>query len=292
MNQPARAIERAPQRLHLDHEISGVRRKIAVHHWGSPDAERVVLCLHALNRNGRDFDFLAQALADEYRVLCLDLPGRGDSDRLADSADYNHQAYLRILDAVIESAELRGRPIDIIGTSLGGILGIMYAAEHPAQVRRLVLNDVGTETAAEVFLKAARSIMREVRFRSMDQAILTFKIMTASCGPLTDAEWRAVSAHMLEPTDDGGYTLRYDPRIADQLFRDAESDLDLWHWYDRIRAQVLLIRGANSDVLSEDNARAMALRRPCAERYTVAGTGHFPMLIKQDEINAVKRFLI
>ena len=115
--------------------------------------------------------------------------------------------------------------MDIIGTSLGGILGMMYAAMHPDAVRGLVLNDVGTVTAGEVFLKAARSIQREVRFRSLEQAVLTFKIMTASCGPLSDAQWRAVSDHMIEPDGAGGYTLRYDTRIAEQLLRDAGADL-------------------------------------------------------------------
>ena len=291
MNHPVRRAENAPRQLSIGCEIGGAACRVAVHEWGRPDAERVVLCLHALNRNGRDFDFLARALAADRRVLCPDLPGRGDSDRLADPADYNHQTYLRVLHALADSAGLRDRPVDIIGTSLGGILGMMYAATHPDAVRGLVLNDVGTVTAGEVFLKAARSIQREVRFRSLEQAVLTFKIMTASCGPLSDAQWRAVSDHMIEPDGAGGYTLRYDTRIAEQLLRDAGADLDLCHWYERIRARVLLVRGANSDVLTEENACAMAARGPRAERYTVAGTGHFPMLVKQDEINAVKHFL-
>ena len=146
----------------------------------------------------------------------------------------------------------------------------------------------GTVTAGEVFLKAARSIQREVRFRSLEQAVLTFKIMTAS-GPLSDAQWRAVSDHMIEPDGAGGYTLRYDTRIAEQLLRDAGADLTCGTGMSG--SAVLLVRGANSDVLTEENACAMAARGPRAERYTVAGTGHFPMLVKQDEINAVKHFL-
>ena len=215
MNHPVRRAENAPRQLSIGCEIGGAACRVAVHEWGRPDAERVVLCLHALNRNGRDFDFLARALAADRRVLCPDLPGRGDSDRLADPADYNHQTYLRVLHALADSAGLRDRPVDIIGTSLGGILGMMYAAMHPDAVRGLVLNDVGTVTAGEVFLKAARSIQREVRFRSLEQAVLTFKIMTASCGPLSDAQWRAVSDHMIEPDGAGGYAaLRHPHRGA------------------------------------------------------------------------------
>lgn len=287
-----KTVETYPHSVYLRHEIRGTAYSVCRHEWGRPDSERTVLCLHALNRNGRDFDFLAQALADDFRVLCLDLPGRGDSDRLADPADYNHRTYLQVIDALIESAGLRGRRIDIVGTSLGGILGMIYAAENPDSVGRLVLNDVGTVTAGDVFRKAALSIMREMRFRRFDQAVLTFKIMTSSCGPLTDLEWEAVSRHMVEPTADGGYTMRYDPKISAQLFRDAESDLDLWHCYDRIAAQVLLIRGERSDVISEENACAMARRGPRAECFTVPDTGHFPMLVKQNEIGTVKKFLL
>ena len=275
MNHPVRRAENAPRQLSIGCEIGGAACRVAVHEWGRPDAERVVLCLHALNRNGRDFDFLARALAADRRVLCPDLPGRGDSDRLADPADYNHQTYLRVLHALADSAGLRDRPVDIIGTSLGGILGMMYAAMHPDAVRGLVLNDVGTVTAGEVFLKAARSIQREVRFRSLEQAVLTFKIMTASCGPLSDAQWRAVSDHMIEPDGAGGYTLRYDTRIAEQLLRDAGADLDLWHWYERIRARVLLVRGANSDVLTEKRLRH-GRTRPARRALHRGGHGAFP----------------
>ena len=290
MNHPDRRAENAPRQLSIGCEIGGAACRVAVHEWGRPDAERVVLCLHALNRNGRDFDFLARALAADRRVLCPDLPGRGDSDRLADPADYNHQTYLRVLHALglgRPARPARGHHWHVAGRDTGHDV----CRDASRRGARLVLNDVGTVTAGEVFLKAARSIQREVRFRSLEQAVLTFKIMTASCGPLSDAQWRAVSDHMIEPDGAGGYTLRYDTRIAEQLLRDAGADLDLWHWYERIRARVLLVRGANSDVLTEENACAMAARGPRAERYTVAGTGHFPMLVKQDEINAVKHFL-
>ena len=276
MNHPDRRAENAPRQLSIGCEIGGACLPRRGPRMG-PARCRTRGAVPACPEPQRPrFRFLARALAADRRVLCPDLPGRGDSDRLADPADYNHQTYLRVLHALADSAGLRDRPVDIIGTSLGGILGMMYAATHPDAVRGLVLNDVGTVTAGEVFLKAARSIQREVRFRSLEQAVLTFKIMTASCGPLSDAQWRAVSDHMIEPDGAGGYTLRYDTRIAEQLLRDAGADLDLWHWYERIRARVLLVRGANSDVLTEENACAMAARGPRAERYTVAGTGISP----------------
>lgn len=289
---PDTAIDPHPQVFSFRHVIGGLPCNICWHEWGRPDAERTVLCLHALNRNGRDFDFLAQALATGYRVLCLDLPGRGDSDRLANPAHYSHRTYLQVLDALLDAAGLRGRRINIVGTSLGGLLGMIYAADHPDRVERLVLNDVGTFTRGEVFHKAAQSISHEMRFRRFGQAVLTFKVMTASCGPLTDPEWQAVSRHMVEPAADGGLTLRYDSKIAIRLFEDAKADLDLWSFYDRISARVLLIRGEHSDVVSEENARAMVQGGPGAELLTIPGTGHFPMLIKQAEIDAVVSFLL
>jgi pimeloyl-ACP methyl ester carboxylesterase len=289
---PDEPIGAQPRAAFFEHRIGGAGYAIRWFEWGDPDAERVLLCLHALNRNGRDFDFLGQALAGDFRVMCLDLPGRGDSDRLSDPNDYNHQTYLGVIDGLMDAAGLRGRRVDIVGTSLGGILGIMRAALRPDLVGRLVLNDVGTVTPADVFHKAAQSIMRDVRFRGFDQAVLTFKIMTSSCGPLTDPEWRAVSRHMVEPATEGGLTLRHDPRIGVRLLADAKSDLDLWSLYDRIAAPVLVIRGERSDVLSEENAVAMTLRGPRAELMTVPGTGHFPMLVKRGEIAAVRHFLL
>jgi pimeloyl-ACP methyl ester carboxylesterase len=261
--------------------------------WG-PESSTLppVICLHAVNRVGDDFTVLARRLSAQRRVICPDLPGRGASDWLEDPALYTHQTYLAVLDALLPALGLGAEAVfDLVGTSLGGLLGILYAARHPARVRRLVLNDVGTFTARDVFAQAARSISHPMRLRNVEQAILIFKVMTASCGPLSDAEWDLVSRPMVCPTGEGGYTLRYDPRIAEQLARDASEDLDLQDFYEQIPCPVLLIRGEKSDVVSEENALQMAHSGPRAEILTIPETGHFPMLVKAGETRAVEDFL-
>ncbi len=269
----------------------GRRHKLSWYEWGSAENDGVLLCVHAINRNGRDFDTLGKVLSAHYRVVCPDLPGRGDSAWLEDPLDYNHDTYLRLIGELLDMLDVRGRTIDWLGTSLGGLLGIRYAAEHPNSVRRLVINDVGTEVPGVVFRNAAESIGKPMWFRDMEHAVLTFKIMTASCGPLTDAEWRNMVSHMIEPAEGGGFVLRFDPKIAVQLKTDGEDGLDLWSEFDALSSRVLLIRGEKSDVLTQENAMAMTQRGPRASLVTIKGTGHFPMLVKSPEIAMVKSFL-
>lgn len=303
MNAPRHALVHAPVQMQDDAlfpvrketrlDIAGQSVKVYWQEWGQEQPGHLpVLCLHAVNRVSDDFAALASALGATRRVICPDLPGRGDSDRLHDPALYRHQTYLQVIEHLLQVAGLGpAQPFDIVGTSLGGLLGIQFSAQHPNRVRRLVLNDVGTFTLAQVFAAAAASIARPLRLRSPEQAVLIFKVMTAACGPLSDDQWKAVSLPMVCPDGQGAFTLRYDPRIAEQLARDAAEDLDLLSLYQQVTAQVLLIRGEKSDVVSAENARQMQAVGPRAEMLTVPETGHFPMLVKNNEISAIQSFL-
>lgn len=282
-----------PVRKEMRLDIAGQSVKVCWQEWGlEQQGLTPVLCLHAVNRVSDDFSILASSLASTRQVICLDLPGRGESDYLSDPTLYRHQTYLYVIEHLLPYVRLGpNRSFDIVGTSLGGLLGIQFAAQYPHWVRRLVLNDVGTFTPAQVFATAAASIAKPLRLRNPEQAALIFKIMTSKCGPLSDEQWRAVSLPMVCPDGQGTFTLRYDSRIADQLARDAAKDLDLCSLYQQITAQVLLIRGEKSDVVSAENALQMQTTGPRAQVLTIPETGHFPMLVKNSEIRAIQTFL-
>lgn len=285
------AVFHIQNELRLD--IAGQSVKVCWQEWGQAQKNVLpVLCLHAINRVSDDFATLASFLASTRRVICPDLPGRGCSDHLLDPALYQHQTYLQVIEGLLLAAGLGAdQPIDIVGTSLGGLLGIQFAAKHPNRVRKLILNDVGTFTSAHVFAKAAASIAKPLRLRNPEQAVLIFKVMTAACGPLSDEQWSKVSLPMVCSDGQGAFTLRYDCRIAEQLAQDAEKDLDLHSLYQKITAQVLLIRGEKSDVVSAENAQQMQESGPRAQILNIPETGHFPMLVKDNELIAVQEFL-
>ncbi|MDC0993999.1 alpha/beta hydrolase [bacterium] len=290
-NNHCEAVPPVRKEMHLD--IGGQSVKVCWQDWGEEQKNSPpVLCLHAVNRVSDDFSALASYLASSRRVICPDLPGRGDSDYLQDPSLYRHQTYLKVMDSLLDVAGLTpDQPFDIVGTSLGGLLGIQFSAQYPDRVRRLILNDVGTFTPARIFSMAATSIAKPLRLRSPEQAVLIFKVMTSDCGPLSDEQWRLVSLPMVCPDGNGAFTLRFDPRISEQLERDAEKDLDLLFQYQMIKAPILLIRGENSNVFSADNAMQMQACGPRAKLLTISKTGHFPMLVKKVEIDAIFDFL-
>lgn len=257
--------------------------------WGDPANPRVLVCVHGLTRNGRDFDVLAQALASEYRVVCPDVVGRGRSDWLSDKSDYGFPLYLS--DMVTLIARLGVERVDWLGTSMGGLIGMLLAALPGTPIRRLILNDVGPKITAASLRRIGEYVGRSPRFASEDEAIAYMKQICAPFGPHTEQEWRQLILPGLRQGPDG-WRVAYDPAIGD-AFRAAPLllDVDLWASYDAIRCPTLVIRGAESDLLEPATFAEMGVRGPRARLYEVPGVGHAPTLIKPAQIEAVANFL-
>jgi pimeloyl-ACP methyl ester carboxylesterase len=262
--------------------------------WGDPDAQRLAILVHGLTRNCRDFDFLAQALLPEFRVICPDVAGRGRSDWLPAKEDYAYRQYCADLTALIArvTAGGRQRKVHWVGTSMGGILGMLLAARPNTPIERLVLNDIGAVIPRAAQERIGTYIGKDPRFGSLDELEAMVRTVSAPFGPLTDAQWRHLTVHGATQHEDGTWGFRYDPGIAIPFRKQPLADVDLWQHWDAITCPTLLLRGAQSDLLLKETAAAMTGRGPRPRLVEFAGVGHAPMLMADDQIRVVREFLL
>ena len=266
--------------------------RMAYTEWGDPDNRKVLLCVHGLTRNGRDFDALAQALSSEYRVICPDVVGRGRSDWLGVKSDYAFPLY--VSDMVTLIARLGVRHVDWVGTSMGGVIGMLLAGQPHTPVRRLVLNDVGPLITAESMRRISQYIGRDPVFPSVEDAEEYIRQIGVSFGPLTDEQWRHLARYSVRPVDKSkGYSFTYDPGLGEPFHTmPILLDVETWDAFDQIRAPVLAIRGAESDLLKRETWLEMSRRGPKAKLIEFPGIGHAPMLMAEDQIAAIRDFLL
>ena len=309
------------QRSFLSLSPGGFHR-IAYLDWGKPAASQVVVCVHGLSRNSRDFDYLARDLAHDCRVICPDVVGRGDSEWLADKSDYSFSTYLSDAAALIaritapapppsfgtfrrgREAAVEPAQIDWVGTSMGGLIGMLLAAKPGSPIRRLVLNDVGPFIPWSALYQLKGHVSSDTSFRSLAEVEAYLRKACAQFGPLTDQQWRHLAEHSAEPVEEeGDYRLRYDPAIGGTMrggSADPEfpmgpnfmSGIDLWRTWADIRCPTLVLRGAESGVLSHETLMQMQAMRPGVEVLELPGIGHAPALMSHDQIAAVRDFLL
>ena len=275
--------------------------------WGDAAAEHVVVCVHGLTRQGRDFDRLAQALvqraAAPIRIVCPDVAGRGHSDWLPRSELYQIPQYASDMLALLAQLQQHApiRTLDWVGTSMGGLIGMVLAGQArlplPAALRRLVLNDVGPAITWASIERMQQFVGRYGQFASLEAAAAELRRVSTGFGPVPDDIWLALCAPMVRALPDGALTLHYDPAIAEPiraLTPEAAlaAEAVVWALYDQIQAQVLLVRGQESDLLTEDTAQAMTLRGPKARLLQWPGVGHAPTLTDPAHIDALADFLL
>lgn len=279
--------------------------RMAYWEWGNPSSSHVVVCVHGLTRQGRDFDVLAQALCarsgNTLRVVCPDVAGRGQSEWLKDPQAYQIPFYAADMLALL--AQLKPSTLDWVGTSMGGLIGIVVCGQPelplPVPVRRLVLNDVGPTIEWQALRRIGDYLGQPVQFTSLQQAADVLWTLASSFGPHTPSQWLALSRHMVKPVlgTPGALKLHYDPAIA-LPFRAvtqesaAQSEAMLWQLYDQITAKTLLVRGADSDLLSVATAQAMTQRGPKARLVEFAGVGHAPTFVADDQVQTLASFLL
>jgi pimeloyl-ACP methyl ester carboxylesterase len=258
--------------------------------WGRRDNPHVLVCAHGLTRCGRDFDFLARALCNDYRVICPDVAGRGESDWLANPMEYAIPVYLA--DMVTLIARLDVGAVDWLGTSMGGLIGMTLAALPNSPIRKLVLNDAGPHITAVSLDRIGEYVGKAPILPSIEMAEMLMRTVSAPFGLHSDAEWRFLTEHMVKTQANGSVVFRYDPAIAVAFNADLpHKDIDLWPVFDSIRCPTLVLRGAESDLLTPATAHAMTERGPRAKLAEFPGVGHAPTLIHDDQIGVVRDFL-
>lgn len=251
----------------------------------------MVVCAHGYSGNARDFDYLASRIAGDTRVLAIDFPGRGDSQWLT-SLEYNFGQFMA--DARTLIAQIDAKEVDWIGTSMGGLLGMMLAAQASSPIRRLVMNDVGAFLPAEALRAISHNLESPESFPDLAAVEAWLRRTRAQWGPIAGEEWAAMARNQSRPLRPGSRELRlhYDPRIA-QVARPMPLSPGLFFWdsWYRVRCPVLLVRGETSEVLPASVAKTMVDIRPETELVEVAGCGHVPSLMNDEQVALVRNFL-
>lgn len=265
--------------------------RMAYTDWGDIDNPRLLICVHGLTRCGRDFDTLAAALADDYRVICPDVIGRGLSDWLDDPAGYGIPTYAQHMLALL--AQLGAAKVDWLGTSMGGLIGMALAAQPDSPIQRLILNDVGPEISGQSLARIAHYVGRDERWDSLEEALAQQSQALAPFGQLSPSQWHRILLPGLVQDAQGQWRTRYDPRIALSLraLSDANQNADLWPLYEAISCPTLAIHGADSDLLTAEVWRAMATRGPRATLAEVPNVGHAPPFLDEAQIAIVRDYL-
>ncbi len=287
--------------------------RMAYWQWGQADSPHVVVCVHGLSRQGRDFDVLAQALCERaagrpggIRVICADVVGRGESDWLKDPDGYQVPAYAADMLALLAHLQALTpmTTLDWVGTSMGGLIGLVVCGYPglplPVPVRRLVLNDVGPALEWQAIARIGTYLGKAGHFDTLQEAASAMWAISTGFGPHTPEQWLALSRHMVRPVSnapDSPVRLHYDPALAApfRLATEAstqEGEAALWQLYDNIKSETLVIRGVLSDLLSLATAHAMTQRGPRARLVEFAGVGHAPTLVAKDQVATVTHFLL
>lgn len=289
---PASALPR-PDRLGYVRSVSTSGfHKVAYADWGPEDAEDIVVCVHGLTRQGRDFDYLAADLARSgWRVLCPDLPGRGRSDWLPNTFDYVFPQYCADLSTLL--AKAGAQTISWVGSSLGGLIGLVLAGMPNSPITRLVVNDIGPEVPFFAGFRIA-ALLNGLRldFASLDEAESHFRQAFPTYGRLSDAKWRHIAEHSVALDErTGRYRALLDPKIVPAFQAGLYYQMSLWRYWDDAPAKLMCVRGRESDFLTPSVLAEMKRRRPDVQVLDIDGVGHMPMLMSREEIAAIGSFL-
>ena len=267
-------------------------RRIAYYQFGREDNPDKVICLHGLTRNGLDFEWLAVELAKDFHVICPDMAGRGKSDWLENKSDYNNATYLSDIGEL--SAALSLTQVDWIGTSMGGILGMMIAANQPNFIKRLVLNDIGSVVSAQGLLRIASYIGNGRDFADKADAMAYAKSVLAPFGIRSEEHWQQVFKSSFFKLADGRYALAYDPDISKPFMQsicDDMVDIDLSGFWNKVQCPCLVLRGEESDILSRATSKAMCDSKPKVTLVEWADIGHAPSLLEPEQIELIANWL-
>jgi len=264
--------------------------EVAYTQWGEPNPDHTVICVHGLTRNSRDFDKLAQQLSVNHQVLCPDVVGRGGSDWLADHSHYTLDQFAADQRQVI--ARSGANQVDWIGTSMGGLIGMVLASEKKSPVRRLVINDIGPFIPVAAIQRIKDYLCVDPVFDSLDEAEAYMREIYVQTHPMTDQDWQHYTQHGVRLDEQGKYRLHSDPKIGETIKRFwAFMHVNLWSRWDRIECPVLVIRGEKSDFLTESIAQRMATTGPKAEVITIPDVGHHPSLQSHEQISMITGWL-
>ena len=266
--------------------------RMAYHAWGDPSNSKVLLCVHGLTRRGSDFKTLAQAMCKDYYVVCPDVVGRGDSDRLSNPMQYAVPQYVADIAQLVK--QLGVTQVDWLGTSMGGLIGMVYAAMPNSPIRRMLINDVGPRIEPDAIKRLGSYVGQPFAFANRADALTRLNQICATFGEHTPEEWEIYNGPMLVQRD-GKWVMHYDPNIAvpfasvNPIMAKA-GEVAMWHAFKQIHIPMLIVRGADSDLLSAATVAEMCKVNPYARSIEIPNVGHAPAFIKPEQIALAKEF--
>ncbi|MDF2964916.1 MAG: hypothetical protein K0Q51_304 [Rickettsiaceae bacterium] len=266
--------------------------KISYAEWGDPNNEDVVICVHGLTRNGRDFDKLAASLCQRFRVISIDVVGRGQSEWFENKFHYNYDTYIKDILSFIEGLNLKN--FHFIGTSMGGIIGFVMAAKYGSKFKSLVLNDIGPFIPGKSLARIAKYVGQQPIFDNFELAKAHFKIILSPFGIKDEEDWTKITKYGTFLTPDGKYKLAYDPGIVHGMNITPHNvrDVNLWNIWHNVSCPTLIIRGERSDILTQETAEEMLKQKKTIKLYTVPEVGHAPALMDVAQIKEIEKWLI
>ena len=273
--------------------------RMAYKEWGDPANPNVLVCVHGVTRVGDDFDSLARALSDHYRVVCPDVVGRGRSGRLRNPQLYQIPQYISDMVTLVARATSNSDngTVDWFGTSMGGLIGMVLASLPDNPIGKLLLNDIGPTLDPTALQRIGDYIGQDLRFKSFDEGAAFVREVSASFGQHTDEQWHKLASDVLRENDEGQWVRHYDMGLAEPLKgstpeRAKADEATLWAAYDAIRCPTLLVRGEHSDLLSRQTAQQMRTRGPKPQLVEIPDTGHAPTFINPGQIAIARKFLV
>ncbi len=279
-----------PQQKYVNCQNPKGSHKTAYFQWGNPGPTPPIICVHGLTRNAHDFDKLAQALSHRTQVLCPDVVGRGQSDWLPSPQLYDYSQYVSDMNTLM--TQTKAPKISWIGTSMGGLIGMMLAAMPQSPIKCLIINDVGPYLEAKALDRIGSYVGTAPKFQNLKEVEHYLRTVHAPFAPMTNQDWQTMAQHGSKQTPDGSYQLSYDPKIGDALRASLTGqDVNLWPIWEAISCPTLVIRGAKSDLLSKGTAQQMTTTGPKAQLIEIAEAGHAPSLMSQDQINLIANWL-
>nr|WP_255535515.1 alpha/beta hydrolase [Polynucleobacter finlandensis] len=265
---------------------------MAYHAWGDPSNPKVLLCVHGLTRRGSDFNTLAQAMSKDYYVVCPDVVGRGDSDRLQNPMMYAVPQYVADMASLVK--HLGVAHVDWLGTSMGGLIGMVYASMPSSPIRRMLINDVGPRIEPEAIKRLGSYVGQTFSFANRADALERLNAICASFGEHTPQEWEIYNGPMLIQKN-GLWEMHYDPDISvpfasvNPIMAKA-GEMAMWHAFKQIHIPMLIVRGGNSDLLSAKTVAEMCKVNPYARSIEIPNVGHAPAFVKTEQIALAKEF--
>ncbi|MEY3848415.1 MAG: hypothetical protein RL615_1405 [Pseudomonadota bacterium] len=261
--------------------------KMAYHEWGDPNNPRVLICVHGLTRRGSDFTVLAKAMRDRYRVICPDIVGRGDSDWL-----YGIPQYVTDMNALL--AQLGLHEVDWFGTSMGGLIGIFMASQKNSPIKKMILNDVGPRIEPTALKRLGDYVGKPLRFNSKKEGLIYLNRICEPFGTFTPEQWKDYNGPHLKKDGDQ-WIVHYDPDIvkpfsAVNKMTSMMGEMMTWKAYDAINAEMLIVRGAESDLISGLTVNEMCRRNPKAKSTEILGVGHAPAFITPEQVSLAREF--